>query len=670
MVFYKVESKRDMPEKENEMSTREKRAICSCLAERSDNFYHKCANECFVATVAIRDESATFTVIAKTSDIVKSQFENYVTEPVFQITSYKIEEITFSAFSSLLTSSQRNSFIVNDDEILERFEVDALQPHRGGYDFGEAIIDDSLSLDDCKNIASDLLFENTMHPELERIEKTNVVKSIGHPVHYLLKADNRDIRKTVYKTLLSALYSKGRIKNKRYSFVDYDGRSSFPDASFDALYRSSAGGAVVIRYNDLDEEDNQFAKRSTDIIAAVCDIAVKYKNSVLTIICVPKLADKVKEDFLLNFGSTAFIELYEDVAFGAVAENFLKGKARETKVRTDKKLMQSLEDGKGYTAAELNRIFDDWYSRKLRNEIYPEYKMAESAKVKIKEEQPKGTAYEKLEKLIGLENAKEVMNNALNYFKAQKLFADRGMIAERPSMHMVFRGNPGTAKTTVARLFAEIMKENGLLTNGDMYEVGRADLVGKYVGSTAPLVKSAFKRAKGGVLFIDEAYSLVDDRDGLFGDEAINTIVQEMENHRKDTIVIFAGYSDKMEGFLNKNPGLRSRIAFHIPFEDYSVNELCDIAKLIAAEKKLTLSSNAESKLATVFEAASKNADFGNGRFARNILEKAKMAQANRLMKMDFDMITDKDLTTIIADDIEMPKGKTEEKVIKIGFCA
>ena len=142
-----------------------------------------------------------------------------------------------------------------------------------------------------------------------------------------------------------------------------------------------------------------------------------------------------------------------------------------------------------------------------------------------------------------------------------------------------------------------------------------------------------------------------------------------MENHRKDTIVIFAGYSDKMEGFLNKNPGLRSRIAFQIPIEDYSVNELSDIAKLIAAEKKLVLSPNAESKLATVFEAACKNADFGNGRFARNILEKAKMAQATRLMKMDFDMITDKDLTTIIADDIEELKIK-QEKVMKIGFCA
>lgn len=670
MVFYKVEAKRDMPENENEMSTREKRAICSCVAERSDNFYHKCAGDCFIATVAIRDESATFAVITKTPDIVKSQFERYIKDPVFQITSYKTEEITFASFNCLMSSSRRNSFLIDEEEVIERFGLITLQPHHSGCDFGEGIIDDSLSINDCKKNASDLLFENTMHPELDRIEKTDVVKSIGHPVHYLLKADNRDIRKRVYKTLLSALYAKGRIKNKRYSFVDYDSKSQFPNASFEALYRSSVGGAVVIRYTDLDEDDNRFAKRSTDIITALCDVAVKYKNSVLTIVCVPKLADKIKDDFLLNFGSTAFIELYEDIAFSGVAENYLKAKARQNKVRSDKKLLQFIENGKGYTAAELNRIFDDWYSKKLRNEIYPEYKTTEAAKVKIKAEQPKGTAYERLEKLIGLECAKKTMYNVLNYFKAQKLFADRGVIAERPSMHMVFTGNPGTAKTTVARLFAEIMKENGLLSSGELYEVGRADLVGKYVGSTAPLVKSAFKRAKGGVLFIDEAYSLVDDRDGLFGDEAINTIVQEMENHRKDTIVIFAGYSDKMEGFLNKNPGLRSRIAFHIPFEDYSVTELCDIAKHIAADKKLTLSPDAESKLESVFESARKSADFGNGRFARNIIEKAKMAQAGRLMKMDLDSITDKDLVTITADDIETQKEKTTEKAIKMGFCA
>ncbi len=670
MVFYKIEAQREMPENENELSVREKRAICSCLAERSDNFYHKSEGQCFVATVAIRDESATFAIVANSSDMIKTQFESYINEPVFQITSYKIEEITFASFDSLLSSAQRSSFIIDDDDIMERFEIDGLQPHHGGCGFGEAIIDSSLSIGDCKRITSKLLFENTMHPELDRIEKSEAVKSVGHPVHYMLRVDNRDTRKTVYKALLSALYAKGRIKNKRYSFVDYDSESRFPDSTFETLYRSSAGGAVVIRYTDSDEDNNQFAKRATDIIAALCDTAVKYKNSVLTIICLPKTADKIKEEFLINYGSTAFIEIYEDIAFGPTAENYLKMKAEENGVHTDENLISLIESEKGYTATDLNRIFDEWYDKKLRNEIYPQYKTAEIVKVKIKNSAPKGSAYDKLQGLIGLEAAKEVMNNALNYFKAQKLFADRGMVAERPSMHMVFTGNPGTAKTTVARLFAQIMKENGLLTNGDIYEVGRADLVGKYVGSTAPLVKSAFRRAKGGVLFIDEAYSLVDERDGLFGDEAINTIVQEMENNRKDTVVIFAGYPDKMEGFLNKNPGLRSRIAFHIPFDDYSAKELCDIAQLIASEKKLVLSDDAKNKLEGIFDTAKKQSDFGNGRFARNIIEKAKMAQANRLVKMNFDNITDECLTTIIADDIEAPKEKLQEKAVKIGFCA
>ena len=171
-------------------------------------------------------------------------------------------------------------------------------------------------------------------------------------------------------------------------------------------------------------------------------------------------------------------------------------------------------------------------------------------------------------------------------------------------------------------------------------------------------------------MFIDEAYSLVDDRDGLFGDEAINTIVQEMENNRKDTIVIFAGYPDKMENFLNKNPGLRSRIAFHIPFEDYNAEELCEIAELIANEKGLHIESAAKEKLAKIFETAAKFSDFGNGRYARNMIEKAKMAQADRLIRMEFEKITEKDVFTLVADDFEFTAEKAQEKVIKIGFCA
>ena len=274
-----------------------------------------------------------------------------------------------------------------------------------------------------------------------------------------------------------------------------------------------------------------------------------------------------------------------------------------------------------------------------------------------------------LDDMIGLADAKKVMQKALNYSKMQKLFEEKGVKRDRPAMHMVFTGNPGTAKTTVARLFARIMKENGLLSKGQLIEVGRADLVGKYVGWTAPTVKSKFKAALGGVLFIDEAYSLVEDRDGLYGDEAINTIVQEMENHRDDVVVIFAGYPDKMEGFLQKNPGLRSRIAFHVPFADYSSEELCCIAKLIGKNKGLSFSEDAVVKLETIFDLARQQNDFGNGRYVRNILEQARMSQATRLMEADFDSITTEDVVTIKAEDIAEPKAKPQEKR-RIGFVA
>ena len=220
---------------------------------------------------------------------------------------------------------------------------------------------------------------------------------------------------------------------------------------------------------------------------------------------------------------------------------------------------------------------------------------------------------------------------------------------------MVFTGNPGTAKTTVARLTAKIFRDNGLLESGHLVELGRADLVGKYVGWTAPTVMEAFQRAEGSVLFIDEAYSLVDDRDGMFGDEAINTIVQEMENHREDTVVIFAGYPDKMERFLQKNPGLRSRVAFHVDFPDYTPKELLDILRLMAENQSMKLGPGAEQAALAIFQSAVSIPDFGNGRFVRNVLEQAQMKMAVRLTAGCADTLTNAQLTTLCAEDFEMP---------------
>lgn len=210
-----------------------------------------------------------------------------------------------------------------------------------------------------------------------------------------------------------------------------------------------------------------------------------------------------------------------------------------------------------------------------------------------------------------------------------------------------------------------------MLSIGDLYELGRADLVGRYVGWTAPKVKARFNAAKGSVLFIDEAYSLVDDRDGLYGDEAISTIVQEMENRREDIVVIFAGYPDKMEQFLQKNPGLRSRIAFHVPFRDYDESELWQITKLMAMKMGVSVDDEAQPKLLEMFGRALNSEDFGNGRYVRNLLELARMRQASRLVTMDIDLVTDEAVTTLLPEDFEEPALTHEtRKVWKIGFGA
>ncbi len=668
MVFFKCEATR-ADKLDREQLRQEAMELPAELAEKTLQLYQHADGESMVFTATVCGTHATFGILAPSPDEAEKQAKTYLQLVPFLISNYRMEEITYSSLLSLLLQADHRDYISDKDDVLEMFEMDQLSI-RGRFPYGEAMIQADTTPEAMQTVAQEHFFTDTLLPELERIAQGSKGKTpIGHPVHYLLHTDNRNARKMVYKALLSALYQQGRIRHQRYTFMNLDNSSNFSPSSVEALYRCSEGGAVVIRYGD-DPAESEYSSRGEAIINDLCDIAVRHKNQVLTILCLPAAAKRTKEIFLSHWGSTAFVELKEDIIDSARAQQHLKNKAKAHRLRADKQLTVAVSDeGKTYTADQLNSVFDEWHSHKLRHQIYPQYETTAPVKTAVQNIGPVGNAYQRLQELVGLTEAKEVMHKALNFFKMQKLFADRGISTEQPSMHMVFTGNPGTAKTTVARLFAEVMRDNGLLSRGDLVEVGRADLVGKYVGQTAPLVKAVFERAKGGVLFIDEAYSLVDDRSGLYGDEAINTIVQEMENNREDTIVIFAGYPDKMEEFLNRNPGLRSRIAFHIPFADYSPDELCAIAAHIAGEQKLTLAADTADKLHRVFAEAVKSPDFGNGRYARNLIEKAKMAQANRLMSGDLTTITDEQLHTLCAEDIEMPHVNKAE-TIAIGFCA
>lgn len=279
-----------------------------------------------------------------------------------------------------------------------------------------------------------------------------------------------------------------------------------------------------------------------------------------------------------------------------------------------------------------------------------------------------GTAQKELDEMIGLKPVKEVLRKAVSARKLNKLLAERGIEREPYSMHMAFTGNPGTAKTTVARLLAEIMRDENLLSTGAFVEVGRAELVGEHVGATAPLVKKRFKEAQGGVLFIDEAYSLCDGYRSGYGDEAITTIVQEMENHKDNVIVIFAGYPKPMSEFLDRNPGMKSRVAFHIDFPDYTADELCDIAKLMLKKRQLSISDEAAGRLRDLMAKAVGSSDFGNGRYVRKLLSEAEMMHADRLMMQGISKCSQEQLTCIEACDIPESQKGSKPETRQIGF--
>lgn len=299
-------------------------------------------------------------------------------------------------------------------------------------------------------------------------------------------------------------------------------------------------------------------------------------------------------------------------------------------------------------------------------------KSADEIRAKLEEHKPISSSVTKiapaymemLNELIGLENVKEQVGKIVALAKMKKdMDSDNGTIPI--VLNMEFVGNPGTAKTTVARIFAGLLYENGLLQSNEIVEVGRADLIARYEGQTADKVKSVFQKAKGKLLFIDEAYSLVENARGEFGDEAINTIVQETENNRDDTIVIFAGYPDEMQEFFSRNPGLRSRVPFTISFCDYTPEEMVEISELEAKKRGFSISTEAKDKIAVICESSSDSKDVGNGRFCRNLIEGAILNYASRVYGNENGTAC-KDFK-LNKNDIAIP-DRTSEPKAHIGF--
>lgn len=344
-------------------------------------------------------------------------------------------------------------------------------------------------------------------------------------------------------------------------------------------------------------------------------------------------------------------ELYEKAAKNGndVAKKAL---ARLEKVVSEEKEQQEYEESLkklNETAKKFKETAEEF--KKSVEERKRKQQETEKTEIKPKEAVFEGTAHEELDNLIGLGSVKKEVSAMEQFLRINRLRAEKGLPVSDVSKHMVFTGRPGTGKTTVARIIAQIYKENGILSKGQLVETDRGGLVGEYIGHTAPKTTAKVKEALGGILFIDEAYYLTPENGGNdFGQEAVNTLLKLMEDNRDDLIVIVAGYQDEMKHFIDSNPGLKSRFTTYIDFPDYTPDEMQQIFEAMALKEKYIIEDGVREKLIALWEASADYKNAGNGRAVRNVFEKIKVLQTQRFFGVENPSITE--LMTILPNDV------------------
>lgn len=662
-----------------------------CNAEKNyirdacDNFNIKNIDNSVFSITYMR--SKTLVAVAAFKDgckrSIESETDSLLNVLNMESTSIFTSEITYKELLENLKTSADNEFNYGIKNFLTSYKLKTRETDLPDECFfSEEITKKCMDKNRLFEKAKSLSISDDLGKELDRIFASKLVSSAGHPAHYIIVADDDDLIHDTIEVVTSALHKKGRLKSRRNSILkrqvknrpeteeEYYGfiieeSDTISDKEISSVYSLSKGATVTIR-----QSINESREAPLSELRNLARIIKDNSLDTLSFVVFSKKDNSSFESFLETARNQKFV-IFKEVGLDRdKAKAFLSSLAKEDGIGNAASLLDELpKDDTYFHLIDLKEFYSNWKTSKHPIESYPLYK--DIGFHATKTERAAGSSYEKLQSLIGLDSVKTVINKALDLAQFQKLFPQACSETFKPSRHMVFAGNPGTAKTTVARLYAKIMKENEVLREGRLIEVGRNDLVGRYIGWTAKHVKEAFDKASGSVLFIDEAYSLVDDSNS-FGDEAINTIVQFMENRKDDTVVIFAGYPDKMQAFLDKNPGLRSRIAFHVNFEDYSADELMQILKLQLTQSNVTMDQQAQDKAYEIIQSAMLRKDFGNGRFVRNLFESARMNHATRMVA-DFkaNTLNENDVKTLKACDFTMPEELNQVRFQpRIGFAS
>ena len=603
----------------------------------------------------------------------------------------QLQEITMQDVVRLLNVADYNSFISCIAEPIEDFIKESFNGYRATFLLDSNFRDTmpEISKYSCKKIRqlSKKYFPDPLFcKEIDRIYSAkNPKQYYGTPVHYDFCFSNSKSGKELIRLLFQALYNNNRLLGQRITYIslllmETDERSVWK--RLDKLCELSQGTMIVFDLTDREDVlKNQIRPLNGSAAASDLDresaeklfrLMEKYQRSTQFVLLEAPQQDMFHKALEAADTNLPMLRFAEQVGDRASALNYLHFLLEECNIKkfVPADWQSLLTPQESYTAEDVQTDFNFWYNRALQENVYTAYRgcCEQSSKPKSKTD-----SYGKLQSMVGLTGIKHVIDRILSDFRIRKLRLDAGLKCDSKSLHMLFTGNPGSAKTTCARLLAGIMKERDLLQTGEFVECGRSDLVGQYVGWTAKIVKDKFRKARGGVLFIDEAYAL--NSDDHFGPEAINTIVQEMENHRDDVIVIFAGYPEPMEDFLKANEGLRSRIAFHLNFPDYNADEMTKIFAMMLKEQGYICTTDFLDKSRNLFSEAVKHKEFGNGRFARNLLEQTVMKQSARLIHLTegtdapSQPLHRKDLITLLADDLAV-ESVTNYRVEKqsIGF--
>lgn len=528
-----------------------------------------------------------------------------------------------------------------------------------------------LSKTACKKRAKEILASKSFYEEIERIySKENLKEYMGQPVHYMISAGDWGAARDMYELLLAALISNKRLISNRVEILRNIEKNVYRDSEkrFQQIVGAAEGGAVIIELQSGDDM-GQFASDFHEITKMMGTILEKQKKDTLFVF-VEIMGKSLREGDAVNqiLTKADVIQITEGSGTLQEAQKYLMELVDKVDFHTEDKsdAVEFLPKAESYSVTDIFNAYNAWYGSGLKNHVYKAYKEKKSFQVTVtkKENRP----YEKLQEMIGLAQIKTVVDEIIAASKVRRARERMGLNIESSSLHMMFSGNPGTAKTTVARLLAKILKEEDAIDSGKFVECGRQDLVGRYVGWTAPTVEAKFREAMGGILFIDEAYALVDDGN-TYGAEAINAITQMMENYRKDVIVIFAGYPNKMQKFLEQNEGLKSRIAFHLNFPDYTADELTDILSLMSREKDYQMEEEALDTCREIFSQAVQTENFGNGRYARNVLEQAILRQSNRIIQgAEGRKISKEELCLLKKEDFREVIQEKREETKKIGF--